>query len=121
MKKLLQSLLFLTFLITIPKAQALDYYWVGGSGNWSDINHWSAVSGNVPMQLHTITPTSNDNVILDSLSFPSSGGTITINLNIAFCRNLIIRDLPSNVNISFYGSSDVLRIFGDLDITDTLN
>jgi gliding motility-associated-like protein len=121
MRKLLQHLLFLSFLILAPKAYALDYYWVGGTGNWSDINHWSAVSGNVPMQLHTITPTSNDNVILDSLSFPSTGGNITINLNIAFCKNLIIRDIPSNVNIYFYGSSDVLRIFGDIDINDTLN
>ena len=121
MKRLFQSLLFLSFLVITPTAQALDYYWVGGSGNWSDINHWSAVSGNTPMQLHTITPTSNDDVILDSLSFPSSGGTITINLNIAFCKNLIIRDVPSNVNIYFFGSSDVLRIFGDIDINDTLN
>ena len=65
MKRLLQSLLFLSFLVITPTAQALDYYWVGGSGNWSDINHWSAVSGNTPMQLHTITPTSNDDVILE--------------------------------------------------------
>ena len=100
---------------------SLDYYWVGGSGNWSDINHWSAVSGNTPMQLHTVTPTSNDNIILDSLSFPSTGGTININLNIAFCKNLIIRDLPSNVSIQFYGNTDVLRIFGDVLISDTIS
>ena len=120
MKNLLPTLIILLCIVFSPKAQALDYYWVGGSGNWSDINHWSAVSGNTPMQLHTITPTSNDNIILDSLSFPSTGGTININLNIAFCKNLIVRDLPSNVNIQFYGGSDVLRIFGDILISDTI-
>ena len=98
-----------------------DYYWVGGSGNWSDINHWSAVSGNNPMQLHTATPTSNDNVILDALSFPSTGGTIDINLNLAFCKNLIINNVPSNVTINFYGSNKRLRIFGDITISDTIN
>lgn len=120
MKNLIHTLIIFLCLVFSPKAQALDYYWVGGSGNWSDINHWSAVSGNIPMQLHTITPTSSDNIILDSLSFPSTGGTITINLNIAFCKNLIIRDLPSNVNIQFFGGSDVLRIFGDILISDTI-
>lgn len=98
-----------------------DYYWVGGSGNWSDINHWSAVSGNNPMQLHTATPTSNDNVILDALSFPSTGGTIDINLNLAFCKNLIISNVPSNVTINFQGSNKRLRIFGDISISDTIN
>ena len=97
------------------------YYWVGGSGNWSDINHWSAVSGNNPMQLHTATPTSNDNVILDALSFPSTGGTIDINLNLAFCKNLIINNVPSNVTINFYGSNKHLRIFGDIKISDNIN
>ena len=80
-----------------------------------------AVSGNSPMQLHTVTPTSSDNVVLDSLSFPVGGGTININLNIAFCKNFVIRDLPSNVNIVFSGNSKVFRIFGDVLISDTLS
>ena len=119
MKGLRFILVFTSYLFA-NQVFGLNYYWVGGSGNWSDINHWSAVSGNSPMQLHTITPTSADNVILDSLSFPSTGGTITINLNIVFCKNLIIQNIPSNVTIQFTGGNKVLRIFGDIDINDTL-
>lgn len=115
---LLSCVLFCSFFNSL---KADNYYWVGGSGNWSDINHWSAVSGNNPMQLHTVTPTSNDNVILDALSFPSTGGTIEINLNLAFCKNLIINNVPSNVTINFHGSNKRLRIFGDIMITDTIN
>lgn len=119
--KISRKILGLFLILLSNQVFGLNYYWVGGSGNWSDINHWSAVSGNNPMQLHTITPTSSDNVILDSLSFPSTGGTININLNIVFCKNLIIQNIPSNVTIQFSGSNKVLRIFGDVDINDTIN
>jgi len=115
------QLILVIVLISFSTVSGKDYYWVGGTGNWSDINHWSAVSGNSPMQLHTVTPTSSDNVILDSLSFPAGGGTVNINLNIAFCKNFVIRDLPSNVNIVFSGNSKVFRIFGDVLISDTLS
>ena len=26
---------------------ASDLYWVGGTGSWSDTNHWSTISGGV--------------------------------------------------------------------------
>ena len=59
-KLLLLSLLFVSFLIN---AQTL--YWVGGSGNWSDSQHWSLVSGGSPSG---VVPNSNTHIIFDDNS-----------------------------------------------------
>ena len=55
-----------------------DYYWVGGTGNWSNYSsHWATSSGgNI---FHTTTPSSNDNVIFDSNSFSANNQTVTLN------------------------------------------
>ena len=55
-----------------------DYYWVGGTGNWSNYSsHWATSSGgNI---FHTTTPSSNDNVIFDSNSFSANSQTVTLN------------------------------------------
>ena len=45
-----------------------DYYWVGGSGFWSDYaNHWATSSGG--RQFHTSVPTRDSNVFFDENSF----------------------------------------------------
>ena len=57
-------LLFLSLLISFfVNAQTL--YWVGGSGNWSDSNHWSLESGGRPSG---IAPSSATNLIFDDKS-----------------------------------------------------
>jgi trimeric autotransporter adhesin len=42
----------LTFVLILFSFQlyAADYYWVGGGGNWSDLNHWRLGSsgGSIP-------------------------------------------------------------------------
>ena len=43
--RLIPLLLTLLFLSSFTKTYATDYYWVGGSGLWSDINHWASSSG----------------------------------------------------------------------------
>lgn len=48
-------------------------YWVGGTGNWNDIAHWSATSGGVG---GASVPTMNDDVYFDS---NSGTGTVTVN------------------------------------------
>lgn len=98
---------------------ALNYYWIGGSGNWSDINHWSAVSGGSTMQLHSVTPTSQDDVFINAQSFPSSGGTITITVPIAFCKSLTITGVPNNTTIVL-NSPSKLRVFGSFNAESPL-
>jgi hypothetical protein len=53
-----------------------DRYWVGGSGNWSDTNRWSASSGGSG---GASVPTSVDNVIFDAGSNVGTGAfTVTV-------------------------------------------
>jgi gliding motility-associated-like protein len=57
-----------------------DLYWIGGSGRWSDINHWSLTSGNSGGILSPSIPQAGDNVIFDARSgFTSGSKTVTIN------------------------------------------
>ena len=112
----LRILACLSFLLIPVSSEALTYYWIGGSGNWSDINHWSAVSGGTVMQLHTITPTSSDDVVIDAGSFPSTGGVITINVLSAYCRSFTVVNTPANSRINIL-SNNSLRVFGDFSVS----
>jgi large repetitive protein len=87
-----------------------NLYWVGGSGNWSDINHWSLSSGGTGGQCY---PTSDDNVTFDNSSFPS-GGTLSVNVSYAFCKDVnwtLINSTPS-VNNTFPVAPGQLPVFG---------
>lgn len=48
-------------------------YWVGNSGNWNDISHWSYTSGG---EGGAQVPTINDDVIIDENSFSQDTGFI---------------------------------------------
>ena len=48
-------------------AQASDYFWVGGSGDWSDMSHWATFSGGSTKR--AVSPTPTDNVYFDENSF----------------------------------------------------
>ena len=87
-----------------------DYYWVGGSGNWSDINHWANSSGGVG-NAYASAPTTNDNVHFDSFSFPS-GGQITLDQE-AYCNDMVWTDGSSNP-IIYAEYSNRLYVKGDL-------
>lgn len=62
---------------------ANNFYWVGGTGEWEDPNHWAFTSGGTPNG--TCTPGATDNVYFDSNSFTdadqvvSSSSIITCN------------------------------------------
>ena len=75
MKKLIKSLLFLFFSVQVIGQS--DYYWVGGSGNWSNYSsHWATSSGgNI---FHTTTPGSQDKVIFDNNSFNNENQTVNL-------------------------------------------
>lgn len=56
-----------------------DYYWVGGSGNWSDYeNHWAKTSGG--NEFHDSYPNVNDRAFFDENSFSQSGQTVTFDV-----------------------------------------
>ncbi|MCE7926845.1 MAG: hypothetical protein DYG98_27735, partial [Haliscomenobacteraceae bacterium CHB4] len=104
----------------------LDYYWVGGSGLWSDHNnHWATTSGgNV---FHDQVPTSMDNVYFDANSGFSPGDTVTIDPTIIYCMdmdwtgagNTPVLSGPSDKQVWIYGSLKLVpemewEVFGEV-------
>ncbi len=95
-----------------------DYYWVGGSGNWSDINHWATTSGG--SVLHAQVPTPNDDVFFDANSFTGTGQTITIDQKNAVCRNLDWTGVANNPELYGHDTTS-LRIYGDMKLVSGMN
>ncbi len=109
-----RSVLFIVttvlFFSTIT-TMAADYYWVGGSGFWSDINHWATSSGgNV---LHSQVPTAADDVYFDANSFSQNGDKVIINLKNAVCHDIVWDNALHNPKLSGVDTTN-LRIFGSL-------
>ncbi|WP_336960292.1 hypothetical protein [Chryseobacterium contaminans] len=104
----------LYFILLLLACQLLfaqnNYYWVGGTGNWSDLNHWRI--GSVSGQTATIIPSRYDNVYITSGSgFPTSGGTLTIPSS-ATCKDFIIDDsFATKLN---FPSGSVFNVYGNL-------
>jgi|GEM_PF-4341943 len=78
MKKLLYftAICFLyLFSNQVSYGQGLNYYWVGGGGDWGDLSHWSNASGGLG-STYGYPPSPLDNVIFDE----NSGFTTTSNI-----------------------------------------
>jgi len=97
---------------------ASDYYWIGGSGNWSDISHWVTTSGGNIYQLQVPTPF--DDVYFDENSFTDYGQVVTVNAGNYTCRNLIWTNVgynPTFTNTNNY----FLRIYGSLVLAELMD
>ncbi|MEL6558425.1 MAG: T9SS type A sorting domain-containing protein [Bacteroidota bacterium] len=93
---------FLALLFNIQSSSAADYYWIGNSGDWSDLNHWATTSGG--STLHTTLPGDDDNVIFDENSFDSPNHVVTFGL-ITAVTDFIAMDLDEDVTFSPSASS----------------
>ena len=87
LKLSIHKLLIVLFILTCFSSQvkAADYYWVGNSGDWSDLSHWSASSGGAGNGYVSL-PTILDNISIDVNSFNLNGQTITVDID-AFMLN----------------------------------
>ena len=112
------ALLLITAFLLSTSTTAADYYWVGGSGNWSDISHWATTSGGVIT--HDQVPTANDNVYFDANSFTGPGQIVTINNENIFCLNM---DWSGATGTPvFVGTADkVINIFGSLNFIENMD
>ncbi|MCZ4245926.1 hypothetical protein, partial [Pedobacter punctiformis] len=100
------SLIFI-FLLFTQLAKATDLYWVGGSGNWGDVNHWSLTSGNTGGILSTSIPQAGDNVIFDANSgFTAANKTVNVN-QASICNNITASGIA--VNPVFNGTTLEIR------------
>lgn len=104
-------------LLLFGKAHAADYYWVGGSGNWSDYgNHWATTSGgNI---FHTSIPTINDNVYFDANSFTAPGQTVTFDNTFIYCLNMDWSAVTNNPVVN--GLVSKLNVHGSLTLSPAM-
>jgi len=109
MKRLLLLLLTLSFFSL--KTTALNYYWIGGTGNWSNLNHWATTSGGAV--LHTQMPTAVDDVFFDANSFTAAGQTVTLDPATVLVRNLNWTGVTNTPTMAG-AASTVLNVYGSL-------
>jgi hypothetical protein len=106
---LIICLLLFSFSVT----RASNYYWVGGTGTWSDFaSHWATSSGGTVF--HVTIPSPGDDVFFDGNSFPTIGDTVYIDTTITNCKTMdwsgalnspvMFSPLFNDVNLNIYGS-----------------
>ncbi|WP_436517154.1 T9SS type A sorting domain-containing protein [Ekhidna sp. To15] len=114
------ALALFTIAIYFPSFAQQDYYWVGGTGNWSDYaNHWATSSGG--STFHSSLPTVEDNLYFDSNSFTMEGQSVLID-NYFECHDLDFTGVLFSPSIS---SNDILAngltITGSLTLTESMS
>jgi hypothetical protein len=98
----------LLLFVSVNNIYALStYYWVGGTGNWSDLTHWATTSGGSIK--HTIVPSQINDVVFDVNSFTASGQTVTVNQT-PFCKNFVWDGVANNPTFNCTGYN--FEIFG---------
>lgn len=65
-----------------------SYYWVGNSGNWSDLSHWATSSGG--SAFHLSVPGTGDDVYFDARSFTVPNAEVVLNNEFSYVRDLNI-------------------------------
>ncbi|MFT6336579.1 MAG: hypothetical protein ACJATI_003338, partial [Halioglobus sp.] len=113
--KSLSIIFTICFLFSLNAASSQsDYYWIGGSGDWTDLTHWATTSGGATSPI--IVPSPLDRVIFDANS-GLDGGTVVMNFE-AFCDKF---EVPASFagGITFDFNAGV-NIFDYLTIADNV-
>ncbi|MGJ3233699.1 T9SS type A sorting domain-containing protein [Marivirga sp.] len=108
----LKSLLSLFLILFTFNVNAADYYWIGGSGDVNDLNHWATTSGG--STLHSNLPSENDDLFFDANSFSANDQQVNFNQNISF-HDLTADNL--GFAIDFVGTGN-WNIYGSLYISN---
>lgn len=116
-KLLLFAVLLFSSVISF-RCYSVDYYWVGGSGKWSEYQkHWATTSGGT--SFHTIVPSSFDNVIFDGNSF-SGTSQITLDQTVITCNNLSFDIEGRNVTLIGGSANSAFNIYGNVKLHKNL-
>lgn len=87
-----------------------DRYWVSGSGNWNDTNHWASASGGTKGES---VPSYDDDVYFDSASWT---GNYTATLNVAAnVKNFTFKKLNSGT--ATFSGTNTIYIRGNIFIS----
>lgn len=107
MIKVFTSILMVSSLC-LGVTRAADYFWVGGTGAWSDLSHWASMSSG-PGNAYLNLPGNADNVYFDANSFLAPGGVITVDVT-ATVNNI---DFNGVANTPTFAGASALTVHGD--------
>jgi hypothetical protein len=98
-------------------SSAVGYYWVGGTGNWSDFaNHWATASGGTTF--HAGPPSPLDDVYFDGNSFPSINQDVLIDLALVFCKDFNWQSTVPGCRLYNVTVQNKISVFGSISITN---
>mgnify|MGYP006280725465 FL=1 len=89
----------------------LGLYWVNGTGNWDDPNHWAAYSGGPG---NYCVPKEIDNVYFDENSFDKVNDTVFVNVDNAVCKSMYWTGSEDWEPIFIGPDTNALTIYGSL-------
>ncbi|MDQ3112444.1 MAG: T9SS type A sorting domain-containing protein, partial [Bacteroidota bacterium] len=95
--------------ITPPPGGAM--YWIGGTGNWNDPQHWSLTSGGVA---GTCVPNPLNDVFFDSLSFTGNTDVVSIPLPFTYCRSMDWTGCTGSPKLFSTSALNTLRVYGSM-------
>src|SRR5690606_14370458 len=107
------------FLCLITPTSAADYFWIGGSGDWSDISHWAVSSGGT--RTHFQTPTANDNVYFDANSFTEPDQIVTLNGTLAIAKDINWAGSIFNPSFVSMNLNTILQIHGSINLIPAMS
>ncbi|MEP1094887.1 MAG: T9SS type A sorting domain-containing protein [Cyclobacteriaceae bacterium] len=110
----MRSIVTLSLALFTLTSFSQDYYWVGGSGDWSDFStHWATSSGG--STFHTSAPSSTNDVYFDVNSFSVTNQVVTLDDFNADCNSM---DWTGSINFpSIDGNGNTLNIYGSLTLS----
>jgi len=99
------------FFILLPfTINGEDYYWVGATGNWSNLNHWRTADNQIPNEV----PDAYDNVIFNEDSFLDPFDTVYVNTGNPTCHNMTWMNLVDTVVLWGGANTVSFDIFGSV-------
>ena len=86
-----------------------DLYWVGGTGNWDDPNHWATSSGATVAD--GCVPTAKDNVFFDNGSFGATKEIVYTGASDIRCRTMDWTGSDAARPIFKMGTTDITGVY----------
>ncbi|HPE55058.1 MAG TPA: hypothetical protein PK904_01570, partial [Bacteroidales bacterium] len=105
-------LLFFSLILGFTVSNAEDYYWVGGTGLWSDLNSWRTPDGQIPNEV----PDATDNVIFNENSFITPFDTVYVLTGNPTCLNMTWSNLTDTVTWAGGSNSSNFLIYGSVTL-----
>lgn len=101
-------LILISFSLVGSNVHADDYYWIGGSGNWSDTLHWQSPNNDIPGP--------DDIAIFNDFSFPTNNLTVNFDID-ASCLFL---DFSLVSKSPIFSGTQSLTIYGDFELSEKI-